>query len=55
MCSNGVCENMLGAYQCVCDEGFVQSGSATSCVDEDECARDNGGCDDICMNTAGEL
>ena len=24
VCSNGVCENMMGAYQCVCDEGFKQ-------------------------------
>ena len=24
VCSNGVCENMMGAYQCICDEGYEQ-------------------------------
>ncbi len=23
ICSNGVCENMMGAYQCVCDVGMI--------------------------------
>lgn len=53
VCSNGVCENMLGTYQCICEEGFQQTGSGTSCVDIDECSINNGGCDDICMNSPG--
>jgi hypothetical protein len=27
ICSNGVCENMMGTYQCVCHEGYQQIGS----------------------------
>ena len=46
---------MMGAYQCICDEGFKQAGSGTSCIDVDECALNNGGCDDICLNTPGEI
>ena len=43
---------MMGAYQCVCNEGFKQATSGTSCVDIDECGGGgNGGCDDICINT----
>ena len=55
ICSNGVCENMMGAYQCICDEGYKQAGSATSCVDVDECAEANGGCDDLCINSPGSF
>ena len=39
ICSNGVCENMMGAYQCICDEGYKQAGSGTNCVDVDECVQ----------------
>ena len=55
ICSNGVCENMMGAYQCICDEGYKQAGSGTSCVDVDECAEANGGCDDLCINSPGSF
>lgn len=44
---------MMGAYQCICDEGYEQAGSGTNCVDMDECADGNGGCDEICLNTPG--
>lgn len=27
ICSNGVCENMMGTYQCVCNEGYKQIGN----------------------------
>ena len=32
---------------------FFQAGSGTNCVDIDECTIQNGGCDDICMNSPG--
>ena len=80
---------MMGAYQCVCDEGYKQvsfdtkkgnsycsefcfevrvnrtrflndqnfkAGSGTNCVDVNECNNgQNGGCDDICVNTPGKI
>ena len=30
---------MMGAYQCICDEGYKQAGSGTNCVDVDECVQ----------------
>ena len=46
---NGKCENTLGSFRCLCDEGFSLSlpkpvgddnstSSSTDCVDDDECA-----------------
>ena len=33
---------------------FQKAGSGTNCVDTDECEDgQNGGCDDICVNTPG--
>ena len=29
----------MGAYQCICDEGYKQAGSGTNCVDVDECVQ----------------
>ena len=80
ICSNGVCENMMGTYQCICDEGYQQMGSNRAhcegdyfdcckekiifmikcnneirVLDIDECAVDNGGCDEICINTPGSF
>lgn len=31
ICSNGVCENMMGSYQCTCNDGFKQTSQHTSC------------------------
>lgn len=31
ICSNGVCENMMGTYQCVCDDGYQQTGQKSHC------------------------
>lgn len=31
ICSNGVCENMMGTYQCVCDDGYQQTGLKLHC------------------------
>lgn len=56
ICSNGVCENMMGTYQCVCDDGYQQSGAQGShCEDLNECDGGNGGCEDICVNTPGSF
>ncbi len=44
--------------RCECHEGFEPDpssggGDASLCIDVDECAEDNGGCDDICVNKPG--
>ena len=31
MCPNGRCENMDGAYKCICDEGYRQSPNQQIC------------------------
>ena len=62
------CMNTMGSYWCSCLENFVleeeghmcacESGynitaDRSECVDVDECMTENGGCDSICVNTAG--
>ncbi|XP_035667071.1 integrin beta-like protein C isoform X2 [Branchiostoma floridae] len=45
MCNtNATCVNTPGSYRCDCNHGYK---------DIDECATDNGMCEDICINTAG--
>ncbi|KAG9347705.1 hypothetical protein JZ751_003718 [Albula glossodonta] len=39
----GVCENTLGSYRCVCELGY--RGNGTHCEDENECASGRHGCD----------
>lgn len=31
ICSNGVCENMMGTYQCVCDDGYQHGAIKSHC------------------------
>ena len=31
ICSNGVCENMMGTYQCMCDDGYQQQAHKGHC------------------------
>jgi len=38
---------------CAIEPGFTCSGSPSSCADIDECATNNGGCAQICTNSAG--
>jgi hypothetical protein len=28
ICSNGICENMMGTYQCICNDGYKHIGSS---------------------------
>lgn len=49
------CETLeTGERYCHCAvNGTVQTLNGTACVDLDECATNNGGCDQLCVNTAG--
>jgi len=38
---------------CDCDAGYALDAPDGSCVDVDECATDNGGCDQTCLNAPG--
>ncbi|XP_078377370.1 uncharacterized protein LOC144660588 isoform X1 [Oculina patagonica] len=50
-CLNGAtCTNQGDSFECECAEGF---GGNTCGQDVDECAHNNGGCQDICVNTIG--
>ena len=49
------CTNIVGSYQCVCDEGW-QGDGYTECSDINECEFGNHSCDPIgasCVNVAG--
>ena len=37
---------------CICQEGYVIHDD-TTCIDIDECAKDNGGCEHSCLNKPG--
>ena len=36
ICSNGVCENMMGTYQCMCNDGYQQTGQKSHCEGNDQ-------------------
>ncbi|KAL4228223.1 Fibrillin-1 [Mactra antiquata] len=55
ICSNGYCENTLGGYQCRCNQGFQPNNDRTSCIDTNECAINNAGCQSICTNAPGSF
>nr|CAD7456485.1 unnamed protein product [Timema tahoe] len=44
-----VCQEVEGKPVCSCYRGFRLQGS--NCVDVDECVTNNGGCEDLCINT----
>ncbi|KAI9557484.1 hypothetical protein GHT06_017312 [Daphnia sinensis] len=51
-CANGTCVNLLGSYQCNCPPGHILVDSRV-CLDVNECATNNGQCDQKCINTPG--
>ena len=58
VCKSGKCENVLGSFRCLCDDGYSvkgRSGPEEGCTDDDECALDIFHCDPFaeCKNTNG--
>ena len=43
------------SYRCNCNNGFEGVNNATKCIDVDECAKNNGGCSQLCTNTFGSF
>ena len=53
---NGKCENILGSFQCHCEDGFsVKLKVEDGCTDDDECSLNIHHCDPMatCKNTNG--
>ena len=54
---NGKCENTLGSFRCLCDDGYSLPGrsNSTLCADDDECQLGLHHChpDAECANTEG--
>ncbi|XP_003218433.3 vitamin K-dependent protein C [Anolis carolinensis] len=51
-CSNGVCQDGIGRYDCICNEGW----EGQLCQNEvmyDNCSIDNGGCEHFCNEVQG--
>lgn len=54
-CGEGDCilNNARAArYECRCNTGFEPNEAGTTCVPRNDCAKDNGGCEDSCTPTA---
>ena len=51
---NADCINVFGGFICQCRDGFNGDGLAGfGCRDADECAVNNGGCEQLCINQPG--
>ena len=44
-----------GSYYCTCNPGYHLSNNYHTCMDINECALDNGGCDQKCINEPGSF
>ncbi|XP_055956124.1 fibrillin-2 [Patella vulgata] len=54
ICENGVCENIMKDYRCICNPGYQVDRSGKRCNDINECSRDRNLCDGgQCRNTPG--
>ncbi|XP_059187069.1 latent-transforming growth factor beta-binding protein 4 isoform X2 [Centropristis striata] len=50
------CQNLIGTYLCVCDQGFTSTPDGKACVDEDECVSLPGVCGPArCENVEGSF
>ncbi|XP_035381534.1 latent-transforming growth factor beta-binding protein 4 isoform X2 [Electrophorus electricus] len=50
------CQNLIGTYQCICDQGYESTGDGRSCVDINECETMVGVCGSArCWNVEGSF
>ncbi|XP_072551408.1 latent-transforming growth factor beta-binding protein 4 isoform X2 [Salminus brasiliensis] len=50
------CQNLIGTYQCICDQGYESTGDGRSCVDINECETMVGVCGAArCWNVEGSF
>ncbi|XP_051512932.1 latent-transforming growth factor beta-binding protein 4-like isoform X3 [Myxocyprinus asiaticus] len=50
------CQNLIGTYQCICDQGYESTGDGQACVDINECERMQGVCGSArCWNVEGSF
>uniref|UniRef100_A0A3B5B9M9 Latent-transforming growth factor beta-binding protein 1 n=1 Tax=Stegastes partitus TaxID=144197 RepID=A0A3B5B9M9_9TELE len=50
------CQNLIGTYLCVCDQGFISTADGKACEDEDECVSLPGVCGSArCENMEGSF
>nr|XP_057935549.1 latent-transforming growth factor beta-binding protein 4 isoform X3 [Doryrhamphus excisus] len=57
VCGNhAMCQNVVGTYMCICDQGFTSTTDGKFCVDEDECVSMPGVCGSArCDNMEGSF
>ena len=56
VCGQGKCQNVLGSFKCICDDGFsIKERMEEGCTDDNECDLDLYHCDPFaqCKNTNG--
>ncbi|XP_064408698.1 latent-transforming growth factor beta-binding protein 4 [Latimeria chalumnae] len=54
--SHTVCRNLVGSYQCLCDQGYEAASGGRHCVDVNECETMQGACGmAICENVEGSF
>ena len=49
------CINIMGSFQCGCNEGYSLSSDEKTCTDIDECALNLHNCQQGCINTVGRF
>lgn len=50
---NQRCNNVMGSFQCSCDEGYSLANDRKTCMDINECILDLHNCQQGCINTIG--
>ncbi|XP_031619500.1 fibrillin-2 isoform X2 [Contarinia nasturtii] len=49
------CTNTPGSFVCSCPNGMKLASDLSTCIDINECAINNGGCDQKCVNIEGDM
>jgi len=56
ICINGGCENLMGTYRCICDNGYEVDATGKICSDINECELEDSLCSGgQCRNTPGSF